>query len=84
MDRLNPAAQVVARALQRYGMILSDGGNLTFTALNDRFTEHSWAEVDLGPNDLTPLEWTDFEVVELGERYYWGGQCNCERTPVAR
>jgi serine/threonine-protein kinase len=82
LSRLNAAAQVVAVALQRYGMILSDGGNITFTALNDRFTEHTWAEVGLGPNDLTDLEWTDFEVVELGTRYTWDGSCSCTRTPL--
>ncbi len=75
LTSLNPAAQVVAVALQRYGMILSDGGNLTFTALNE-------AEVGLGPNDLMGLEWTDFEVVELGERFVWDDNCNCERTPL--
>lgn len=82
LQTLNPAAQVVAVALQRYGMILSDGGNLTFTALNDRFTTNTWAEVGLGPNDLMGLEWTDFEVVELGERFAWDDNCNCERTPL--
>lgn len=80
MTRLSEPAQVVARALQRYGMILADGGNITFVALNDRFTEHKWAEVNLGPNDLTGLEWTDFEVVDLGERIYWDG--DCVRTPL--
>lgn len=79
---LNPAARVVAVALQRYGMILADGGNITFTALNDRFTTHTWAQVGLGPNDLTSLRWTDFEVVELGTRYLWDGACNCDRTPI--
>ncbi len=84
MERLNPAAQVVARALQQYGMFLADGGNLTFTALNDRFTEHRWAEVGMGPNDLTGLDWSDFEVVELGERLRWDAQCNCERVPLTK
>lgn len=79
---LNPAAQVVATALQRYGMILSDGGNITFTASNDRFTTAKWADVGLGPGDLTSLEWTDFEVVELGERFTWDGACDCSRTPL--
>jgi len=80
---LNPAAQVVARALKTYGMVLSDGGNITFTAANDRFTRAKWAEVGLGPNDLVSLSWTDFEVVELGERFTWDDGCSCERTPVA-
>lgn len=82
LDAFNPAAQVVLRALQTYGMILSDGGNVTFTATNDRFTETKWADVGLGPNDLTGLEWSDFEVPELGERYTWDDSCSCDRTPL--
>jgi hypothetical protein len=79
---LNQAAQVVARALKKYGMIHSDGGNLTFTAANDRFTEHKWADVGLMPGDLTSLEWEDFEVVDGGERFTWDGSCDCARTPI--
>jgi len=79
---LKPAAQVVARALKAYGMILSDGGNITFTAANDRFTAHKWAEVDLMPGDLTSLEWGDFEVPELGPRFTWDDACSCDRTPI--
>ncbi len=81
-SQLNQAAQVVARALKQYGMIASDGGNITFTAANDRFTAAKWANVGLGPNDLTSLQWTDFEVVELGTRYRWDDSCSCERTPI--
>jgi serine/threonine-protein kinase len=80
---MNSAAQVVARALKRYGMILSDGGNITFTATNDRFTTNKWVDVGLGPHDLTGhLSWTDFEVPELGQRFTWDGNCNCSRTPI--
>lgn len=82
-SKLKPAARVVARALKEYGMILSDGGNLTFTAANDRFTKHKWAEVDFGPGDLTSLQWNDFEVPELGARYTWDDDCSCDRTPIA-
>ncbi|MDQ2646855.1 MAG: hypothetical protein M3020_23830, partial [Myxococcota bacterium] len=81
-SRLKPAARVVARALKEYGMILSDGGNLTFTAANDRFTTAKWADLDFGPGDLTSLRWDDFEVPELGERYVWDNSCDCRRTPV--
>lgn len=80
--KLKPAARVVARALKRYGMILSDGGNITFTAMNDRFTTAKWADVDFGPSDLTSLRWTDFEVVELGERHTFDNSCDCRRTPL--
>lgn len=61
------AARVIARAMQRYGMILADGGNIALTARNDRFTEHSWAEV--GIEDSYPvanLKVEDFEVVDTG------------------
>ena len=61
---------------------MSDGGNITFTAANDRFTQHKWAEVGLGPNDMTNLNWTDFEVVEMGQRFTWGSSCDCKRTPI--
>lgn len=81
---LNDAAQVVAQALKDYGMILSDGGNLTFTATNDRFTETKWADVGLGPSDLTSLDWADFEVVDGGERFTWDDSCNCSRTPLTQ
>jgi hypothetical protein len=82
-SQLKPAARVVARALKEYGMILSDGGNLTFTATNDRFTTHKWAEVDFMPSDLTSLQWNDFEVPELGARFTFGNSCDCTRTPIA-
>jgi serine/threonine-protein kinase len=76
------AARVVIAALQTYGMILSDGGNLTFTALNDRFTEHTWTAAGLMPQDLASLEWTDFEVVDLGERFAFDNSCDCEHVQV--
>jgi hypothetical protein len=79
---LNSAARVVANALKTYGMILSDGGNLTFTAANDRFTTAKWRDVGLSPGDLTSLRWNDFEVPELGERYSWDDSCECRRTPI--
>jgi hypothetical protein len=80
---LNPAARVVARALKEYGMFMSDGGGITFMAANDRFTANKWADVGLGPHDLKSLEWTDFEVVELGARYICDDACECRRTPIA-
>jgi serine/threonine-protein kinase len=80
ISALNPAAQVVARALQQYGMLLADGGNVTFTAASDRTYAHTWDEVGFGPHDLKDLQWSDFEVVELGERFAWSeGDCQHEQ-----
>jgi serine/threonine-protein kinase len=66
LSKLTPAAQVVARAMQKYGLFLSDGGNMTLTAENDRDTTAKYTDMDFGPHDLQALKVTDFEVLELG------------------
>ncbi len=66
LSRLSPAAQVVARAMQRYGMILADGGNIALTAQSDADTQAKYTDVDFGPHDLQDLKVTDFEVVGGG------------------
>jgi serine/threonine-protein kinase len=67
LSQLKPAAQVVARAMQKYGMLLSDGGNIVLTAQSDADTKAKYADVDFGPHDLQALKVTDFEVVDGGE-----------------
>jgi hypothetical protein len=64
-------------------MILTDGGTITFTAANDRFTEAKWVDVGLGPHDLrdSDLQWEHFEVVELGDRISMDEK-ECSRTQV--
>lgn len=69
-----PGARVVARALQRYGMILADGGNVLLTGQSDRFTAAKWEGV-LGTRDLDGVEPRDFEVITLGEVFAWDGDC---------
>jgi hypothetical protein len=66
ISKLSPSAQVVARAMQKYGMYLSDGGNIALTAQNDADTSAKYADVDFGPHDLQALKVTDFEVVDSG------------------
>ncbi len=67
LDRLpNAGARVVARALQRYGMFLADGGNVALTARSDRFTRAKWAGL-LGSRDLDAIRPGDFEMVQSGE-----------------
>lgn len=78
---LSAGAQVVARALKKYGMFLADGGNITFTAATDDLTAHTWAEVGMDANSLKSLSWNDFEVVELGARIDYGSG-SCDRTPI--
>ncbi len=70
----NEGARVVARAMQRYGILLADGGNVALTAQSDRFTSHKWAGL-LGPHDLRAIQVTDFEMVEGGTRFPYTGDC---------
>jgi serine/threonine-protein kinase len=77
----NDGARTVARALQRYGMFLADGGNIALTAQSDRFTVAKWDNL-LGPHDLAAIQVTDFEMVEGGERILYTG--DCRRTPLGR
>jgi hypothetical protein len=78
---LTAGAQVVAKALKKYGMILSDGGNLTFTATADDYTSAKWSQVSLTATDLKPLQWSDFEMVEGGQRLNWQAG-DCAHTPI--
>jgi serine/threonine-protein kinase len=77
---LGDAARVIAEALQRYGMYLADGGNITFMGQDERDSDATWDDVGLGPHDLKDLQWSDFEVVDSGPAIEWTG--DCERDPV--
>jgi serine/threonine-protein kinase len=73
-DLPSAGAKVVARAMQKYGMILSDGGNVALTAASDRFSTHKWSGM-LGSNDLSALKVTDFVMVDGGARIDSGNDC---------
>ena len=80
---LSAGAQVIARALKKYGMFLADGGNITFTAATDALTTHKWSAVGVDASSLRSLSWNDFEVVDLGSRIDWGSG-SCSRTPITQ
>lgn len=80
---LPPAAQVVAEAMKRYGIILADAGNITFTFASDDFSATTWDAVGLGPHDLKALAWSDFEVVDAGADIVWSDG-SCSRRPITR
>jgi hypothetical protein len=67
MSRLSPAAQVVARAMQKYGMFLSDGGRIALTAESDMDTATKYADMGFGSRDLQAIKVTDFEVLDMGK-----------------
>lgn len=68
----NTAARVILRSMQRYGIVLSDGGNIALTSEDDMFTTHKWSEFGFDENNvymeqmLVGVHVTDFEVVETG------------------
>jgi len=72
--------RVIARALQRYGMILADGGNIALTAADDRFTVAKWDDVlPSGSTGLAAIHVTDFEMIDAGNRIPL--TYDCVRTP---
>ncbi len=76
---LSPGAAVIARAMQRYGMILADGGDIALTAQNDRFTAHTWSEAGVDAGSLAAIAVTDMEVVDLDDLVPYDD--NCVRVP---
>jgi serine/threonine-protein kinase len=75
----NESARVIARAVQRYGMILSDGGNIALTAQSDRFTTHKWSQLGVDSYALQAIKVTDMEVVGMGTPVPL--TYDCVRTP---
>jgi len=61
--------RIIARALQRYGMILADGGTIALTAAGDQFTTAKWSDVlPSGSTGLAAIHVTDFEMIDGGTR----------------
>jgi serine/threonine-protein kinase len=71
----NDGARAVAKGLQKYGMFLSDGGNIALTAQSDRLTTAKWSD-HLGSYDLSDLQVSDFEMVDGGSRVTYPGDCS--------
>ena len=62
-SKLSAGAQVVVAGLKKYGMILSDGGNIALTAKSDQFSTTKWQNL-LGSHDLEALVPDDFEMID--------------------
>jgi hypothetical protein len=86
----NPAAQVILRTMQRYGIVLADGGTVALTAEADLYTTHKWTElgIDSRTFDLqvagAPVRVQDFQVLDTGPRIVETYDCvrNAEPPPV--
>ncbi len=84
----NAAAQVILRTMQRYGIVLSDGGNIALTFEDDRNTVAKWDALGITPQifwsgsagNRTPVRVTDFAVLDTGPRI--AETYDCVRTNV--
>jgi hypothetical protein len=60
--------------MQRYGIVLSDGGNIALTAEDDIYTTHKWSELSIGSRvfdqsvPASPVRVQDFLVIDTGNR----------------
>lgn len=76
MAGYNAAAQVILRTMQRYGIVLSDGGNIALTFASDVNTTAKWQTLGITPQifwngsagNRQPVRVTDFTVLDTGAR----------------
>lgn len=88
MEGYSGGARVILRTLQRYGMVLADGGNIALTFQSDRDTVAKWADLGIGPHTFwngsvgnrQPVRVEDFSVLDTGPRIPETYQC--VRSPV--
>jgi serine/threonine-protein kinase len=73
---LSAPAQVVAKAMQKYGMYMADGGQIALTAQSDVLSQTSWAAVGLDSHALGALAATDFDVIDNGATTAVTNNCN--------
>jgi hypothetical protein len=60
------SARVVLTAMKKYGMILSEGGNLPLTFADDRTSTAKWATLGISALTFSAINASNFEVVGLG------------------
>ncbi|MBV6414527.1 MAG: hypothetical protein OMOMHJEC_02353 [Xanthomonadales bacterium] len=74
MTGYNAAARVILRTMQRYGIVLADGGNIALTAESDRYTTNTWTSLGIGSRvfdqtaGATDVFISDFAVLDTGPR----------------
>ena len=88
MSGYSAAAQVILRTMQRYGIVLADGGNIALTFETDRYTTAKWSTLGITPqtfwngaNGSTKVLVSHFEVINTGPRI--GETWDCVRSSVS-
>lgn len=86
MTGYNAAARVILRTMQRYGIVLADGGNIALTAQSDEDTTAKWADLGIDSHVFwngaqgAAVQVTDFEVIDTGPRI--PETYECDRSAV--
>jgi hypothetical protein len=62
----NANAKVILHALKKYGMILSDGGNIALTFADDRLATAKWTALGIDSHTFNTIGVGNFDVVDLG------------------
>jgi hypothetical protein len=62
----NESQRVVVAALKKYGMYLSDGGDIALTFADDKTTTAKWADLGIDAKSFSAITVDDFEVVDHG------------------
>jgi hypothetical protein len=75
----NASEKVILQAMKKYGMILSDGGNVALTFGDDRLNTNKWATLGVTASSFSKVAVTDFEVVGLNPDVPLTN--NCVRNP---
>jgi len=57
--------KVILGSLKKYGMLLSDGGNIAFTFADDRTSTAKWADQGITAQSFAAITVDDFDVVDL-------------------
>jgi serine/threonine-protein kinase len=63
----NDAEKTVIAALKKYGMLLSDGGEIPLTFADDRTSTAKWSELGIDAQSFNAIAPNDFDVVGLSE-----------------
>jgi hypothetical protein len=72
-------AKVILRALKKYGMLLSDGGNIALTFADDRTSVAKWASQGITAQTFNSIGVSNFEVVDLSAEITL--TYDCKRNP---
>jgi hypothetical protein len=63
----SPGERTVLTALKKYGMLLSDGGDIALTFADDRTSTAKWSELEVDSQSFNSIAPDQFDVVELGD-----------------